>query len=241
MLSDRKDPDVKRRLPKIIRHKGKTPCRRKAGESIVFILLYMSLYLSALAISVVMCAQNSDLYLKIQNKCGLFTGFGALDRSEVLKMNEELTAYLSGNTAYIENASVRANTHMQDVRRIFDGVKGAGGLLIALSAFWMYMNRKAKAKDACIFGWTPLIMTCVIVLFLQRSDFSIHFQRFHETFFDNDLWRLDPNEDFMIRCLPEEFFYRMAMAALFYALIVYGGFAFISILLFNKIGRRDSK
>ena len=30
---------------------------------------------------------------------------------------------------------------------------------------------------------------------------------FHEIFFDNDLWIFDPAEDYMIRMLPEGFFF----------------------------------
>ena len=37
------------------------------------------------------------------------------------------------------------------------------------------------------------------------------FTLFHEIFFTNDLWLFDPATDYMIRMLPEGFFYDMVM------------------------------
>lgn len=42
---------------------------------------------------------------------------------------------------------------------------------------------------------------------LFASDFNKYFIIFHEIFFDNDLWMFDPATDYMIRMLPEGFFY----------------------------------
>lgn len=41
---------------------------------------------------------------------------------------------------------------------------------------------------------------------MVASDFNKYFFLFHEIFFNNDLWLLDPATDLMIRMLPEEFF-----------------------------------
>ena len=42
---------------------------------------------------------------------------------------------------------------------------------------------------------------------LFASDFDKYFCIFHEIFFDNDQWMFDPATDYMIRMLPEGFFY----------------------------------
>ena len=46
---------------------------------------------------------------------------------------------------------------------------------------------------------------------LFASDFTKYFTIFHEIFFTNDLWLFDPATDYMIRMLPEGFFYDMVM------------------------------
>ena len=45
------------------------------------------------------------------------------------------------------------------------------------------------------------------VLFM--TDFHRYFMIFHEIFFKNDLWLLDPDTDLLIRMLPEGFFFDM--------------------------------
>ena len=55
---------------------------------------------------------------------------------------------------------------------------------------------------------------CILVLFLGAvitMNFSECFVIFHEIFFDNDLWIFDSRTDFMIRMLPEGFFYDMVI------------------------------
>ena len=46
---------------------------------------------------------------------------------------------------------------------------------------------------------------------LFASDFNKYFFLFHEIFFDNGLWLLDPAADLMIRMLPEGFFFDMVI------------------------------
>lgn len=54
------------------------------------------------------------------------------------------------------------------------------------------------------------------------SDFDTFFTKFHELFFDNDLWLLYPDKDEMINLLPEGFFYDTVKASgsIFLALLV---------------------
>lgn len=47
----------------------------------------------------------------------------------------------------------------------------------------------------------------IALIFMIYTDFSKYFIRFHEIFFDNDLWLLDPATDRLIQMLPETFFY----------------------------------
>ena len=46
---------------------------------------------------------------------------------------------------------------------------------------------------------------------LISQNFTKCFVIFHELFFDNDLWMFDPEYDYMIRMLPEGFFFDMVI------------------------------
>lgn len=53
-----------------------------------------------------------------------------------------------------------------------------------------------------------------LILFLgiaMARNFNAVFTKFHEIFFDNDLWIFDPAEDYMIRMLPEGLFFDMVI------------------------------
>ena len=52
------------------------------------------------------------------------------------------------------------------------------------------------------------------------TDFHRYFMIFHEIFFKNDLWLLDPDTDLLIRMLPEGFFLDMAKRIGFIFLIL---------------------
>ena len=52
-----------------------------------------------------------------------------------------------------------------------------------------------------------LAVAVAVLAFLISQNFSKCFVIFHEIFFDNDLWLFDPRTDYMIRMLPEGFFF----------------------------------
>lgn len=57
------------------------------------------------------------------------------------------------------------------------------------------------------------ILTLLILLLGigMARNFNAVFTKFHEIFFDNDLWLFDPAEDYMIRMLPEGLFFDMVI------------------------------
>lgn len=230
MLFDR----VKEFTNGIIKHKRKMPRKNKAGKRLMLLCMYSSLFLSALAIGIVMCAQNSKLYLSVQEKCGLFEGDFPENRHTVIRMNKSVTDFLSGKILEIENASERANLHMQDVKRIFDRTENAALVLLAIAVLLASRNKTSSLSISVL----PVLSAAVLVPLFAFSDFTSLFYRFHELVFDNDLWLLYPEEDLLIRCLPEDFFYWMALYAFAYGLLIYLVFCLICVLI-NKLGRRD--
>ena len=70
-------------------------------------------------------------------------------------------------------------------------------------------------------------MTIGLLVAAISTDFNRAFRTFHKLFFRNDMWLLDPDEDWVIRLLPEGFFLDMcisiAIAFAISLLVVLGG------------------
>lgn len=107
--------------------------------------------------------------------------------------------------------------HMGEVQELFLGGialrRAACILFVVLSVILFVTEKRWKTILAGMFQKT-LGVFCVVVLVLGAlitMNFSKCFVIFHEIFFDNDLWIFDSRTDFMIRMLPEGFFYDMVI------------------------------
>jgi len=65
---------------------------------------------------------------------------------------------------------------------------------------------------------------------LVMQDFGKYFTKFHEIFFDNDLWILDPDTDLLIRMLPQGFFSDMVIRIGIVLLIIFALSIIISVV-----------
>ena len=107
--------------------------------------------------------------------------------------------------------------HMVDVRQIFDALRyTAAGYFFILLVF-LAIDRKrilGRLNQLARYGlWGTLIIALALGV-LVATDFTRYFYAFHELFFTNDLWLLDPETDVLIQMLPEVFFRDMALAIL---------------------------
>lgn len=151
-----------------------------------------------------------------------------MEMPEVMDVTEHMMAYLIGEEEELSvitdvdgknqdffNEQDRA--HMADVKNLFLGgldVRTAC-LVIFLILMALLAFRKADLKrlipKAYSAGLGLFLVIVVLLGLLFASDFTKYFTIFHEIFFTNDLWLFDPATDYMIRMLPEGFFYDMTM------------------------------
>ena len=236
MLFDRVSRFIKSRaLPRIIRHK-----RKREISAIAAAFMYTILFLSALAISCVMCAQNEILYEKVQIKVGVFGGDDSLSLSEARVINKSLSDFLSGKTDEICTASERAHAHMRDVKDIFAQAGRLSAIGFGAFAAFSFLSRRTPVKRllaAALF--IPPAFFALLALF-SKADFGLLFYRFHRLLFSNDLWILDPLEDRMIRYLTQDFFLLMAVEAIKRGGIIYVFLCLIQLAFINTFGRRDN-
>lgn len=142
----------------------------------------------------------------------------------IMDVTDQMMAYLIGNKAELSVITdVDGETqdffneqdrfHMGEVKNLFlGGLKIRNIMLVAVLLILILLAaRKAdmiKLLPRAYFVTLGITGVITIVLGgLFASDFDKYFRIFHEMFFDNDQWMFDPATDYMIRMLPEGFFY----------------------------------
>lgn len=112
--------------------------------------------------------------------------------------------------------SDRDKTHMIDVKKIILNLRNVG--IVATMVFTIALFIIAKKPKyrmnihrflgtGAILGILPFIGLGI----LMAIDFNKYFILFHQMFFSNDLWLLDPKFDNLVNIFPEEFFSDMAI------------------------------
>lgn len=151
-----------------------------------------------------------------------------MDMEDVMDVTEEMMAYLRGNREdLVVNTVVngtereffndREKAHMVDVQNLFLGGLKLRRWAIVLFAAAFVLLIAAKGKPRKLLSTYFLRGVAVFIGItgglgiLFATDFNRYFTLFHEIFFDNDLWLLDPATDLMIRMLPEGFFFDMVI------------------------------
>lgn len=123
--------------------------------------------------------------------------------------------------------------HMGEVKALFLGglaLRRIAVILCAISIVGLvYLKDDWKMVLAQMYRRTLGILFALIVVLgvLITRNFSKAFEIFHHLFFDNDLWLFDPRYDYMIRMLPEGFFFDIVLRIG----SIFGGFLILSFLL----------
>lgn len=149
---------------------------------------------------------------------------------DVMYVTEEMMDYLHGHRDDLEVWTVidgqereffnkKEKLHMEDVKELFLSAifirRMAFLIFLALILIFVFIWKKEKwlsrlakyyfMEVMCLFA------ACGVLGLVIAQNFSKYFVVFHEIFFDNDLWLLDPDTDLMIRMLPEGFFADFAL------------------------------
>ena len=151
-----------------------------------------------------------------------------MEMEDVMDVTEKMMDYLIGKRPELsvitdvdgqtqDFFNEQDRLHMADVKNLFLGgltlrwvLLAAAAVLIALLVLlkgdWRRIIPRAYFIALGIF-----LAVTVLLGALFASDCTKYFTIFHEIFFTNDLWIFDPATDYMIRMLPEGFFYDMVM------------------------------
>lgn len=151
-----------------------------------------------------------------------------MEMEDAMYVTEEMMAYLRGNRDNLAVDTVvdgekreffndREKAHMVDVQNLFIGglwIRRIALLIFVLAVVAMIKTKadwKRLLPKSFLIGLGAFIGITAGAGLLFMSDFNKYFTLFHEIFFDNDLWLLNPDTDLLIRMLPEGFFLDMVI------------------------------
>ena len=152
-----------------------------------------------------------------------------MEMEDAMYVTREMMAYLKGDRERLSVVTTVEGTeqdffneqdrlHMDDVQGLFLGGlalrRGAFAVLAAALVFLAAACRKEMWRTLARSFQAVLGILAALILFLgiaMARNFNAVFTKFHEIFFDNDLWIFDPAEDYMIRMLPAGLFFDMVI------------------------------
>ncbi len=156
---------------------------------------------------------------------------------------EKFSVMVTLNGQKVDFFNDKERSHMADVRELFvlnrNVQLGAIALVLAIYLIGKYGFKQRRLLIDGLILSGPLMMLFVGVLgFMATQDFNAVFVKFHEMFFSNDLWLLDPATDRMIVLLQEEFFSAMALRIGVYTLLISGFGTAMGIVLRRNLPKK---
>jgi integral membrane protein (TIGR01906 family) len=111
----------------------------------------------------------------------------------------------------------REKLHMIDVKALYQNAMTfrTAAAVIGAVLLCAVLYGHEKKRELLKFGFQAgviLILALISALAVWAAiDFNAFWIQFHEVFFDNDLYLLDPRTELLIRMVPEQFFYDLVM------------------------------
>lgn len=183
--------------------------------------LAISLILANVLLSTHSVATNLRFYQALWVRYGVPEETG-MTIEELSRAGDTLIAYLTGKAASPQvEATISGQkrplfgadeiTHLEDVRRLFQSGLTAEWLSIAAAFAGTMLLSAVRRRRAAGMAFTAAgvvsFLTIIALAIPAAADFGSWWTDFHLLTFTNDLWRLDPNTDWLIRMFPEEFFF----------------------------------
>jgi integral membrane protein (TIGR01906 family) len=169
--------------------------------------------------------ENKNIYAKFTDEYSK----EAIDQnfSEVMDyMNSKSNSY---NRAFFSRED---NIHINDVRNLIRSYYiTLVFLLISLTSIFIYSIKSELFNTNLIKRFSlvsiGILISSLIIIYIA---FSEAFDIFHELFFRNDYWLLDPTTSNLIKYFPESFFIEIVVITLCFNIFIH-----ISILIYSYI------
>lgn len=210
------------------------------------ILMAFALMIVLLISSIEIVAYHIPGYYAYEYQKYRVTDTVDIEMTDLLQVTDEMMLYLRGernNLIDIQTTisgvegvhffNEREALHMADVRHLFISAIYLRIFLCIFIFLSLLFCKLTKAKlrylipKSIFIGAGLFFILFTALSLLIASDFPKYFVIFHEIFFTNDLWLLDPRTDNLINIVPQGFFMDTARNIA----LVYAFFVFLSIIL----------
>lgn len=210
------------------------------------VLMAVALALFLLVTSVQRIAFDLDYFSDQFDQNGTVERTG-IAKEDLMILANGLVSYLSDDTDHLdfvlpvhgqsrEIFGWREKEHMVDVKNIFvalDRLKILALIALVLGTAWRLL-KKIPLYPVLIGQMLVNLVFGLLLGLAMVVDFSRTFVLFHELFFSNDLWLLDPNTEILIQMLPESFFMGMAVRILVLHLALSVSIGLIGLLNYRR-------
>lgn len=181
---------------------------------VLSIVVVLSCFFLLFSFSTEAMSQDQAYYVAQMEKNGIpdVTGKSMDSLSEI---SSALRAYLKRGEGDILAPYFSASEidHMVDVYALFKLMRTLTVFILGLAALSLYILslRIGWRRTLKMTGESAIGVLVALLLFSIIVAFNFHaaWFKFHEIFFSNDLWLMDPEKDLMIQMLPEPFFFGM--------------------------------
>ena len=202
--------------------------KSKSGLLLSVIISIMAIFICLITGFEIATYGNYGFYEKEYEKYQVTEALD-MEMDDVMIVTKYMMSYLKGKeeTLSIESTiegkqqdffNEQDRFHMGEVQNLF--LKGillrriAMVILVAVFMILRWQDKEEwKGRLAKAYEWT--LGVTVLLFGVLGIAISMNFTRcftiFHEIFFDNDLWLFDARTDYMIRMLPEGFFFDMVI------------------------------
>ena len=215
---------------------GPTVKRTKGVPWILGLVFGLSLFLFCLLTALEQVAYDADYYQTFQEENGIVERAGRT-QEELNQVSKDTIEYLQTGEERLmtDNFQEREVHHMVDVFELFELARLirliSGILILLILAYALYRGEFASLVISS--GKVILVLLGILVLIaiIGYLNWNTAFTKFHEIFFDNDLWILDPKTDLMIQMMPTPFFTGMALGIFVRTLVYLLGFYLLAFLI----------
>lgn len=206
----------------------------------IIFLLPIALFLTTFEI----ISFNTDYFLIKYEEYNI-TDATNLSKDDLRVVTDELISYLKDDRDNLDIEKTidgekqqvfgeREKLHMIDVKELFltgHKIKAVSIIAVVLSALRLFVIDKRSLGKTMIISSIISFIAIFILFLMINIDFDKYFTYFHEIFFKNDLWQLNPKTDVLIQMLPLEFFYSIATKISTWFIIELIGVLFMGIYL----------
>ncbi|MFM1515606.1 TIGR01906 family membrane protein [Helcococcus ovis] len=219
-------------------------CKKYA--KLITVLFSFSLILFLLTLSINIGSEDFNFYKNFSIEHNLKNQVG-VSQDNLEKMYKSLQGQIkTGDEKEIKQYfNDREVSHMKDVYKLFNlnrNINRIMMVIVIISSTLVYYNKEDKVQNSkYIINYLLIILVGFLILGgIVYFNFESSFIKFHELFFNNDLWLLNPETDIMIRMLPQEFFMSIAFK-IFSIFILFMGIVIASLIIFIFVKKRGKR